>query len=166
VIDAVVALALKDVDFCLIGAAALAVHGVARFSVDIDLLTMDSGVADSAFWTLPADVRRGDFDDPFEAVIRVSAAQTPYDVLVGRGKVMRHAVQTAVFNARFGCKVATDEALLLLKLEAGGPIDIQDIHSLIEVDRLVAKGDLVARAQLSLLSARGHGVWLRYKQQA
>jgi hypothetical protein len=38
------------VPFCVIGGVALAVHGHARYTADVDLLTMDRRVLDPAFW--------------------------------------------------------------------------------------------------------------------
>jgi hypothetical protein len=48
----------------MIGGSALAVHGYARFTADVDLLTMDGRVLDEKFWDgadLP-EIRKGDWD--------------------------------------------------------------------------------------------------------
>ena len=66
------------VPFALIGAAALAIHGVSRSTLDIDLLVTDRRVLDPSHWTaLPdrigCDVRPGDSADPLAGVIRFRA---------------------------------------------------------------------------------------------
>ena len=43
-------LANRGVPFALIGAVALAVHGAARFTADVDLLTLDEAVLERGFW--------------------------------------------------------------------------------------------------------------------
>ena len=60
----------RGVPHALIGAGALAVHGVSRSTFDLDLLATDRAVLAPAFWTPLAtrgdavDVRVGDDDDP------------------------------------------------------------------------------------------------------
>ena len=63
------ALTMAGIPSALIGAAALAVHGVSRSTFDQDLLVMDERVLDTQTWdTLhggaSVDIRRGDADDP------------------------------------------------------------------------------------------------------
>ena len=61
-------LAGQDVRYAVIGAAALAVRGVARSTHDVDVLVVDRRVLDAAWWEalradhseLEIDVRRGD----------------------------------------------------------------------------------------------------------
>jgi hypothetical protein len=57
------------VPFALIGAAALAVHGVSRSTLDIDLLVIDPRVLERSFWAsfggrAAIDIRTGDAADP------------------------------------------------------------------------------------------------------
>jgi hypothetical protein len=61
-------LRLRQIPFAMIGAGAIAVHGVSRSTADIDLLTMDRACLDRAVWLeLPpdtrVDVRAGDAAD-------------------------------------------------------------------------------------------------------
>lgn len=82
----------QSVPFALIGAAALAVHGISRSTLDIDLLVTDRRVLDGPFWsTLPADIERdsrpGDATDPLVGVIRFRAHdERDVDIVVGRGE--------------------------------------------------------------------------------
>jgi hypothetical protein len=87
VIDAAVLDRLREVPFCLIGASALAVHGLARFSADVDLLTMDPTVLSDHFWAGlpdPPEIRSGDLEDPLRGVVRWRG-EPPLDPIVGRG---------------------------------------------------------------------------------
>jgi hypothetical protein len=55
----------SGVEWCLIGAAALAAHGYVRNTDEIDLLTLDASVLATQFWgSAPVTIRRGDHDDP------------------------------------------------------------------------------------------------------
>ena len=78
------------IPFALIGAGALAVHGVIRSTFDHDLLTTSPRVLDVTFWRcLPlgaaVDARRGDLDDPLAGVVRFTAAgDRDVDLVVGR----------------------------------------------------------------------------------
>jgi hypothetical protein len=130
-----------DLRHALVGAAALAAHGVARSTFDIDLLTTDVRVLDFALWTALAagsgcvvDVRRGDADDPLAGVVRVSRDGEPdVDVVVGRPawqtEVVERAVTTDLGDLRV--RVVTAADLVLLKLFAGGSQDFWDIEQLL-----------------------------------
>jgi hypothetical protein len=131
----------RKVPCCLIGAAALAVHGFARQSLDVDLLTMAEEVLDPKFWAgavPPSEVRRGDPDDPLGGVVRF-AGSPPLDLIVGRGHAARHAVESATQMTGAPYKVATPLALVLLKLEAGSLQDRADIVSLVAVQRQLGR---------------------------
>jgi hypothetical protein len=121
------------------GASALAIHGVARSTYDIDLITTDARALDDGTWRSLAasdvnvEIRRGDHDDPLRGVVRVTQdGQRPVDVVVGR-----HAWQTAIVDAAdpqqiLGAPVRVVDvpSLILLKLYAGGPQDLWDIEQL------------------------------------
>ena len=66
-------LASQGMPFALIGAAAMAAHGVGRSTLDRDLLVHDPRVLSEAFWAdlsdADADVRRGDDNDPLVGVV-------------------------------------------------------------------------------------------------
>ena len=79
----------SHVPFALIDAAAQAVHGVSRSTLDIDLLATDRRLLDATFWTaLPeavrVDIRQGDSTDPLAGVVRCRAAgERDVDVVLG-----------------------------------------------------------------------------------
>ena len=123
----------------LCGAGALAVHGVARSTYDIDLLATDPRTLHDATWQSLAatgthvEIRRGDDDDPLRGVVRVTQdGERPVDVIVGR-----YPWQTAVVDAAIPSqvldvtvRVVDVPSLILLKLYAGGSQDLWDVEQL------------------------------------
>jgi hypothetical protein len=164
----IAALDAQQVACCLIGAQALAAWGVARYTADIDLLTMSSRVLERGFWGTElapeiAAIRRGDAGDPLAGVVRFTP-QLGVDVIVGRGPIMRDAVATAVPDALLKVPVATPVALALLKLEAGGPQDLADIVRLVDAQRILAPGLALVEAieaQAGTLSEWGQCAWTK-----
>ena len=87
----------------MIGAAAIAVHGVSRATRDIDLFTLSQECLETSFWTslrttarIEAHVRRGDAADPLAGVVRLAAAgENPLDVAVGKSSWQRAVTERA-----------------------------------------------------------------------
>ena len=152
-----------QVRWCVIGAAALAAHGYARASDDIDLLTLETRVLEAEFWTgAPVKIRKGDWDDPLAgSVIWPGAIQ--HDVVVGRGHAAREALGTAVHHVRLGARVATPLSIVLLKLEAGGAQDLYDILALMERRRIIDGAEWIDRIaeHLPKLSPHAREAWAR-----
>jgi hypothetical protein len=126
--------------YALIGATALGVHGVARSTLDFDLLAMDPRVLDAAFWgddlSSLADIRRGDEDDPLRGAVRFQSPETyPVDLVVGRfpwqSRILDRAERLPVGARRVPVCRAAD--LVLLKLFAGGAQDRWDVEQLLAV---------------------------------
>jgi hypothetical protein len=120
---------------------ALAAYGFARATLDADVLVVTPDILESASWKAleqvgaKVDVRRGDADDPFRAVIRITrSGSSPVDVLVGRFAWQRDIVEraTRVTLQDFELPVATAADLVLLKLFAGGPQDHVDAQRLLD----------------------------------
>ena len=132
------ALEEAGIPYALVGAAALAVHGVSRSTIDQDLLVTDRRALDPDLWRtltgISVDLRRGDSDDPLAGVIGFTAhGQRDVDVIVGR-----HAWQASMLaRARrvpLGARaipVVSVPDLILLKLYAGGAQDRWDIAQLL-----------------------------------
>ena len=149
------ALDAAAVPYALIGAHAMAARGYPRFTTDIDLLTTDTRVLDAALW-IPiieggalVDRRRGDDDDPLAGVARIVLTDgTNIDVVVGRWTWERELVGRAermtVLGVTIGVPSTSD--LILLKLAAGGHLDLHDAAALLalgERERVIA--DVEAR---------------------
>jgi hypothetical protein len=157
-----------EVPFALIGASALAAHGVSRSTVDIDLLTTDPGVLTASFWSAldaAVDLRPGDATDPLAGVVRVTEpGERDVDVVVGRGgwqhALLGRARPILVEDATV--PVVDAAGLILLKLYAGGPQDAWDIEQLLAAsdrDRLAPAVD----AALAELPPDARALWQRIR---
>jgi len=149
----------EGIAHALIGAAAMAVHGVSRATADVDLLTVDRAVLHSKVWqglkTAGVEIRilKGDPEDPLAGNVRLSrSGDRTVDVVVGRHDWQRVIVDAAtpVQVGGLEVRVVSPAGLILLKLDAGGPKDSWDAHALLEsldqpvaviaeVNRVVAK---------------------------
>jgi hypothetical protein len=155
--------------FALIGAAAMAVHGVSRSTLDLDLLVTDARCLDAASWhgigslDVTVDARRGDQSDPLAGVVRLRAPEeAPVDVVVGRFRWQAALVERAVPAEVEGemIPVARRDDLILLKLFAGGPQDAWDIAQLLDTeerDAVVAGVD----ARIGELPDDARALWVR-----
>jgi hypothetical protein len=81
----------RGTQHALIGAAALAAHGVPRATADVDLLVVETACLDDSTWAelggsgVRVEIRRGDAADPLAGVVRVTAeGDSSVDIIVGR----------------------------------------------------------------------------------
>lgn len=133
------------VPYALIGGLALATRGVVRATKDVDLLVdwnlrgADALVQSFNQNNFPATFRRGPADDPVPGLIRVaiSAAEGPVrcDLLFASAAWQADAVRNAapVDLQGFVVRVAQAGDLFVLKLHAGGPMDLFDAAHLYEL---------------------------------
>ena len=141
VLHEVVAFLLKrETLHALIGAAAMAVHGVARSTLDVDILVVDRDLLLEREWRtmkregIELEIRVGDAMDPLAGVIRLEGPEDEsVDVIVGRGAWEPVLLERATTAHYAGVRLpAVDrEGLVQLKLYAGGPQDMWDIHQLL-----------------------------------
>lgn len=135
------ALRARDVPFALIGAAAMAVHGVSRSTADLDLLAVDRRCLDADFWSdlrgaATLDVRRGDDTDPLAGIVRFTAeGEADVDLVIGKPVWQADCVARAALRIEDDVPVVTLADLMLLKLYAGGSQDAWDLEQLLAVDR-------------------------------
>lgn len=165
------ALKTRGVPHCVIGAAALAAHGVSRSTQDIDLLALGPAALEGSTWIelkdagVSVDVRRGDSDDPLAGVVRLETAEgSVVDVVVGRAGWQRSVIERArpVRLADLEVSVADAPDTVLLKLYAGGPQDLWDIHQLLDTP---AGNEIAAEAEIRLadLPAETRRAWDRIR---
>jgi hypothetical protein len=152
----------------LIGAAALATHGISRSTLDHDLLTTDARALDEVTWKAIGDarveIRRGDADDPLAGVVRVTAAgERDVDVIVGRDAWQRALVDEAqaIDTAAGPLRVVSAAGLVLLKLYAGGAQDLWDIEQLRAAVGAALDADVDAR--IHVLPEDAQSAWARVK---
>jgi hypothetical protein len=161
----------RTIPFAVIGAAAMAAHGVTRGTRDLDLLTVVPQCLDPAMWgelrtagILP-EPRLGDADDPLAGVVRFTApGEAPLDLVVGKSAwqaaLITRARATQIQDAVV--PVAGPADLILLKLYAGGPQDAWDVEQLLAgPDRatLVALVD----SEIAALPPESQRLWARIR---
>jgi predicted nucleotidyltransferase len=146
-------LARERIEFAMIGAAALAAHGVSRSTVDIDLLVVDPRVLSLTSTTpnVTVDIRRGAADDPLAGVVRFSQPhERDVDIVVGRSRWQQDIIRRAQTIEVGGLTVPVVDVtgLILLKLYAGGIQDASDVEQLLaSVDRPTAVAAVDALVQ-------------------
>jgi len=133
-----------DVACAVIGGVALGAHGIARATLDVDILVADPSVLEPGFWARlagrrPPEIRRGDPDDPLLGVARFATDTLAVDIIVGRpplaGDIVSRRILLDVGVGRLPFADRGD--LILLKLLAGGPQDLLDIELLLAADPTV-----------------------------
>ena len=122
----------------IIGGVAMALHGIARATADLDVLVTAAGVLDARFWQplgpeVDVQVRKGDASDPLAGLVRCVSRGAVVDVVVGGGDWMRAIVERATPRELAGEVLPVVDAadLILLKLYAGGPQDLLDVRLLL-----------------------------------
>jgi hypothetical protein len=156
-------LAAQEIRHALIGAAALAVRGVARTTYDLELLTTDTRVLDAGLWQplrgdgATVDIRQRDIDDPRDGVVRIEREdERPVDIVLGKHQWQTRAVERAE-HPPGSLPVVAARDLVLLKLFAGATQDLLDIRELLAVpgaDRLIAEVEVDLADQPSDMRAR------------
>jgi hypothetical protein len=142
----------RDVACALIGGVALGAHGVARGTLDTDILVSDRRVLEVDFWNDlrdlgSAEIRRGDDEDPLVGLVRFSQTAEPVDVLVGRSpwtdRILDRRQHVSVRSRSLPIVERTD--LVMLKLYAGGPQDLLDVSLLLAIDEETIASEVEAR---------------------
>lgn len=129
------------VQFALIGASAVALRGLPRFTQDTDFFTIDRTVFEPSLWAVltqqgeTIDIRKGDFDDPLAGVVRIGALPDQVDVVVGKWKWEQGVLHRAERVDAFGAPVLVPKRsdLILMKLAAGGYKDLVDAAGLLSI---------------------------------
>jgi hypothetical protein len=161
----------RSIPFALIGAAAMAVHGVSRSTRDLDLFTLAVECLEVATWSplaasgIEARLRHGDADDPLAGVARFTAAgNDPIDLIVGKSRwqagILDRSREANVEGTRVPVAGAAD--LIALKLYAGGPQDMWDIEQLLGAADDAALAAAVERL-LPDLPAETRALWARIR---
>jgi hypothetical protein len=140
--------------YALIGAHAMAARGYPRFTVDVDLLTSDARVLDPANWAdlagagAQVDARRGDADDPLGGVVHLLLSDgTDVDIVVGKWQWEADIIDRAETMSIGGLPLRVPRIgdLILLKLAAGGHLDVRDAGALLALaDRETVVGEVEA----------------------
>jgi hypothetical protein len=172
--DVVDVLRREGTPHALIGAAALAVHGVSRSTADADLLTVDPNTLRGDLWApfeahgIQVRVVKGDIDDPLAGTVRLRDGAQTVDVVVGRHAWQRLILDAATTSSVAGVQVPVARAagLILLKLHAGGPKDAWDIRSLLEANPDAAALRAEVERALPAVGAEATRLWARLQAEA
>lgn len=175
----------RGIEHRLIGAAALAAHGVTRSTRDVDLLAVDPAVLDAALWVgavppgFTVEIRRGDAADPLLGVVRIEEdladdadwerLPEALDIVVVGGRWAARMTSSPGPELLIGATAVRAVAvvdLVLLKLYAGGPRDAWDIAALLESRSDAA--DLVAEVdrRIAELPKRCLRLWHRVRDES
>lgn len=128
--------------YALIGGHAVSVRGFPRMTLDFDFLSVDPRVLSAECWKdlesegARVDIRRGDADDPIAGLARITFGEDEIDILLARWKweaaVLQRAERMNLGDVTAPVPITSD--LILLKLAAGGPVDLQDVVALIHAN--------------------------------
>jgi hypothetical protein len=155
-----------EIPFAVIGASAMATHGILRATVDEDLLVIDVRCLQPELWSAlraagaDVEIRKGDVFDPLAGVVRLAQeGQRPVDVVVGKSAWQREVLERAASGrSDQSLPVVRAADVILLKLYAGGPQDAWDIHQLLAMedrDLLIEQVD----RELSRLPPASAALW-------
>ncbi|HYN42500.1 MAG TPA: nucleotidyl transferase AbiEii/AbiGii toxin family protein [Thermoanaerobaculia bacterium] len=125
----------------LIGGVALAFHGIDRATEDIDLLATEPSILNASLWEdlrsegISVGVTMGDCDDPLRGVVRIDSTEV-IDVVVPRGRWQDDVLARRLVRVILGERIPVVDAadLILLKIDAGGLIDLIDVELLMRHD--------------------------------
>lgn len=160
----------------VIGAAALAVHGYARQSVDIDLATYENPfqnfknlVSQLSAAGYQVEAITPDADDPLGGVINVTGHDfDPVQIINFMNPLRPQRVHKMVGEAlaELGddaneLQVASAELLILLKLYAGDPQSLVDIHRLLEANAAINTERI---GEMAILAGLDH-TWNNFRQK-
>lgn len=161
----------RRISFALIGAGAMAVHGVSRSTRDLDLFAVTTELLHSETWQalrrdgIDIRIERGDSQDPLAGVVRLSVPpEHPIDVIVGKSSwqsdILRRTRMAPIEGVEL--PVAAPADLILLKLYAGGPQDAWDIEQLLAgPERIAATAEV--EATLAALPVECQRLWERIR---
>ncbi|MEO8035822.1 MAG: hypothetical protein ABI837_15405 [Acidobacteriota bacterium] len=130
--------------YALIGGRAVGARGYPRMTLDYDFLTSDDRVLKPETWKdleqngASIDPRKGDHDDPLGGVVHIEfSSGVEVDIVLAKWKweteIIERSEPLDVGGVVVPVPVTSD--LILLKLSAGGPIDLQDVIALLSMDR-------------------------------
>jgi hypothetical protein len=157
--------------YALIGARAVGARGHPRMTLDYDFLTSDARVLARDVWAslenagATIDPRKGDYDDPIAGVVHIAFADgVEADVLLAKWKwelqILERSERLDVGGSVVPVPITSD--LILLKLAAGGPIDLQDVVALLATNQ----GPLVNEVdqKIELVQPDVRAVWIDLKR--
>lgn len=130
------------IDYCLIGGFAVAIHGVPRFTDDLDFLVHpDIKNINSELEILIKEKNgtvnfiKADLNDPLGDVFQITLNDNQIDLITAKTPLDFTALTRArseIFQS-IPLNIVSAEDLILLKLNAGGPQDLYDVAGILQV---------------------------------
>ncbi|MGC7846851.1 DUF6036 family nucleotidyltransferase [Desulforudis sp. 1088] len=127
------------IPYCIVGSYAVACYGVPRQTGDVDVLAVIDGDAAAVAKKLrglgfEVSLSRADLLDPRGDLITI-ASDLPIQLIKAKYEYQLDAVRNAITVPYEGreLRVVSLEDLVLLKLKAGSPLDLNDIQSIMKV---------------------------------
>lgn len=161
----------QGVKHAVVGAAAMAVHGVGGSTLDIALLTTDARVLDHAGWK-PIEqqasivIRTGESEEPLAGVVRLSReGERDVELVVGRAQWQNACVERAEPRDIDGVAVPVVSVpdLILLKLYAGASQDKSDIEQVLGVSQSPADVATVGK-RIHALPEASRELWQQLRE--
>lgn len=156
-----------QIAYALIGGQAVVVRGYLRATLDYDFLAADNRLLNEAIWqdlraAETVEVRKGDFEDPLAGVVRITFSDGVADVVIAKRRWQQAILERAEVLAidSVDLLVARTSDLILLKLDAGGFLDLQDVAVLLSTsnrDELINE----VQARVEDLDRRAQQEWRR-----
>jgi hypothetical protein len=155
-------------EYCLIGGLAVSVHGIPRFTADLDLL-VEPRILEAAVDVLPTDsivsIKKPELRDPIGGMIQLKLNKVQIDLLVARTDLQLRALERSCKAEILerSINIVSVEDLILLKLSAGGPRDLLDIGGILEVSENKLDWEYL---QKKIMAYRLEDEWLTAKSWA
>lgn len=153
-LDVAAVLAREEIEYAVIGALAVSVHGVIRATNDADVLVSMSvsklGQLQRAFKKagFTSDLKQGDADDPIPALLVVTDRHgNRVELLAGLRGLDSEAFSRAssVSFLDSSIRVIGREDLIAMKCFAGGPLDVRDARNVLKAAVKPIDVDLLRR---------------------
>jgi predicted nucleotidyltransferase len=137
-LDVVEILQREKIDYAVIGAFALSVHGTVRGTTDVDALVFTTPRHLARVRTVfhragfATEFRRGDPDDPIPAMVVLSDSHDNHVELLGGLRGMEPAILFRTVEVPFlgvNLRIVGREDLIAMKCFAGRPQDLLDAQS-------------------------------------
>jgi predicted nucleotidyltransferase len=133
------------ISYAVIGGLAASFHGIVRSSLDADAVISTRETSQLAQLIdrleknqLQVSHRKGDFDDPIDAVVAVTDGHlNKVDLLTGIRGLSQDFVSRTIPISLFGgsLQIIGLEDFIAMKIFAGAPRDIQDARAALQVSR-------------------------------
>ncbi|MEW6623497.1 MAG: nucleotidyl transferase AbiEii/AbiGii toxin family protein [Bacillota bacterium] len=134
----------NKIPYCLIGGFAVSIYGKPRFSEDIDFLVIydDEGKRKLIDYltgnNIEHNYRSSDLFEPIGDLLELKLSGIIVQTIRGRYKWEKEILDNSVeyeLEPQLSIKVVKPEDLLILKLKAGGTLDLIDVNNIYQVQK-------------------------------